>query len=284
MATQIDWLRPTKAVLDLNQPECICAYLDEHLGKHKPELIIHTAAYTQVDAAETNAEYALAVNAHATEELARWAGQHGVAVLYVSTDYVFDGTKNTPKTLNTSNAPYMPQDEVNPLNAYGKSKWLGEQAVRKYCPRHWIVRSSWLHHNFSMLKAAMDVPNPCFAQTILSRLLSAQSLSVVDDQIGTPTTYSALANAIWHVLLGVLEKGERSAYGTYHVAGAEVMSWYALAQRVADYAWEQGMLDAPVFVQKVSSAEWAARQEVLGKTLAQRPMYSALRSCFCLDS
>lgn len=270
-STQIEWFCPNKAALDLSRPECVQVYL----AQCQPQLIIHTAAYTQVDAAEDNAEYALTVNARATEELARWAGQNDVEMLYVSTDYVFDGAKQKP---------YLPQDEANPLNAYGRTKWLGEKAIQANCSQYWVMRSGWLHHDLSRLKNTTNATNLCFAQVILSRLLARCPLSVVDDQVGTPTTYTALAEAILRVVLGVLKQNEPRGYGVYHVAGSEVMSWHGLAQRVADYAWEQRMLDAPVSIQRISTFEWEAKQMKLGKTLAQRPLYSALQSGFHLLS
>lgn len=254
---------PDRRALDLRRTTDVRDWLAEY----RPQCIVHTAACTQVDAAEADAAHAMAVNTEATRELAQWAGAHGAGMLYLSTDYVFDGGQSVP---------YLPQAAPRPLNVYGMTKWLGEQAVRAHCPQHWVLRSSWLHHDVATVRPATEGMQPCFAQTILQRLLDGQAVQVVSDQTGTPTTYTALAQTVWHVLLA----GGVSVLpcGTYHAAGAEVMSWHALAQRVADSAWQRSLIPQPVRVQPISTAEWNARLHSAGRPVAQRPVYSALRS------
>lgn len=319
----LELLCPDRAALDLRRTTDVRAWL----AHYQPHCIIHTAARTQVDAAEEDAQQVMTVNAGASAELARWAGAHGACMLYVSTDYVFDGGQRVP---------YRPDDVPRPLNVYGVSKWHGEQAVRAHCPQHWILRSSWLHHDVATVQGAAAGVPPCFAQTILQRLLDGLPVQVVSDQAGTPTSYTALARTIWRLLLGAAGEAAGSEnrasvsagagtaagnsaasrsgnaalpaapepfvaepfapefalpfcqpsfplfctpFGIHHAAGAQVMSWHALAQRVADSAWQRGLIAQPVRVLPISTASWNARLRAAGKPAAQRPAYSALASC-----
>ena len=146
----------------------------------KPEkysAVINCAAYTAVDKAEEDSENAMLVNAFGTENIAEFCGKNDIALVYISTDYVFDGEKKEP---------YKPDDNTNPLNVYGLSKLKGEEAVQKYCRKFYIVRTSWLygHHGRN------------FAETIITKALEGQELKVVDDQIGCPTWTADLASGI----------------------------------------------------------------------------------------
>ncbi len=174
------------------------------LSDIRPDLVIHCAAYTNVDKAEEDLETASQINATGTENLAKTCGELGITLIYISTDYVFDGT---------GLAPLTPDDKTNPINSYGLTKLQGEEAVRKYCEKYYIARTSWLY----------GIHGKNFVETMLS-LRDKEELKVVDDQIGCPTWTVELANGI----LKLLQK----PYGTYHVCGSGQTSWYGFAKEI----------------------------------------------------
>ena len=178
--------------------------VNKFVSDEKPDFIVHCAAYTNVDKAEEDLKTAELINVNGTENLAKAATKNDVALVYISTDYVFDGTKNSP---------YLPTDEPNPINNYGLTKFKGEEAVRKYCEKHFITRTSWLygHHGKN------------FVETMIS--LKDKDLKVVDDQIGCPTWTVELAN-------GIVKLINQGVYGTYHVCGSEKTTWYGFAKKV----------------------------------------------------
>lgn len=174
----------------------------------KPDLVIHCAAYTAVDKAEEEPKKAELINVCGTENLAKVCGKADVPIVYISTDYVFDGTKTTP---------YTPDDVPNPQTVYGKTKLGGEKTVKKYCKKYYIARTSWLygHHGKN------------FVETMLS-LADKPELKVVDDQVGCPTWTVELANGILKLL--------KLPYGTYHVCGSGAISWYGFAKEIFEQA------------------------------------------------
>ena len=171
----------------------------------KPEVIINTAAYTKVDACETDEQTAFRVNAHGARNLAVAAYNIGAKILQVSTDYVFDGTGRTP---------LREYDPVNPQSVYGKSKALGEQLVMTTNPRYFIVRTAWLYgegHNF--------------VRTILKLAAERDELKVVNDQVGTPTSTVDLARCILDLI-------QTEHYGVYHGTCEGECTWYEFARRI----------------------------------------------------
>lgn len=174
----------------------------------KPDYVIHCAAYTNVDKAEEEPEIAELVNAKSAEYIAKACNSNNAVMIYISTDYVFDGTKKTP---------YVPDDTTNPTGAYGLSKLHGEEAVRKFCPAHYIIRTSWLygHHGKN------------FVETMIS-LAEKTELKVVDDQVGCPTWTVDLSDAIISFI------DEEPPFGTYHACGAGSTSWYGFAKEIFD--------------------------------------------------
>lgn len=177
------------------------------IGEHKPDVVVHCAAYTNVDGAEDDFHTAELVNSKGTEYIAKCCALKNITLVYISTDYVFDGTKNTP---------YEPSDITNPINKYGLTKLQGEQAVQKYCSKYYIVRTSWLygHHGKN------------FVETMLSLAVSHNELKVVDDQIGCPTWTVDLADGI----LSILDNSNE--YGIYHICGSECTSWFEFAKEI----------------------------------------------------
>nr|MDQ2733293.1 dTDP-4-dehydrorhamnose reductase [Armatimonadota bacterium] len=164
-----------RAQLDVTDEAALQTALQD--GREPVHAVIHTAAYTKVDAAETERELAYAINATATRLLARLCAERQIPLVYISTDFIFSGS---------SKAPYEVDDAPDPLNVYGASKLAGEQAIQEVCDRFYIVRTSWVFgshgHNFprAMLKAAAN----------------GQPLRVVNDQVGSPTYARDLAEAI----------------------------------------------------------------------------------------
>lgn len=174
------------------------------LNTTHPDLVIHCAAYTNVDKAEDDFETAEKINVSGTENIARICGEADIPLIYISTDYVFDGTKTEP---------YTPQDKPNPINNYGLTKFKGEQAVKKFCKKYYIARTSWLY----------GIHGKNFVETMLS-LKDKEEIKVVDDQVGCPTWTIELANGI----LKLLQK----PYGTYHICGSGKTSWYGFAKEI----------------------------------------------------
>lgn len=176
----------------------------EFITSEKPDIVIHCAAYTNVDKAEEDLETATLINVTGTENIAKACAKNDIPLVYISTDYVFDGTKSEP---------YTADDTPNPLNNYGLTKLQGEEAVKKHCKKYYIARTSWLygHHGKN------------FVETMLS-LADKPELKVVDDQIGCPTWTVELANGI----IKLLDK----PFGTYHVCGSGNTSWYGFAKEI----------------------------------------------------
>ncbi|MGM0876151.1 MAG: dTDP-4-dehydrorhamnose reductase [Bacillota bacterium] len=171
--------------------------------EYNPDVIIHTAAYTQVDLAESNEEEAFLVNAYGTRNLLIMAQEIGAVFCYISTDYVFDGK---------SSSPYKEYDQVNPLGVYGKSKYAGEEFVKSLTNKYFIVRTSWLY----------GAKGNNFVKTMLRLAEEKDNLGVVDDQVGSPTYTVDLA----HFLLELIQTEK---YGIYHATNLGCCSWYDFA-------------------------------------------------------
>ena len=174
----------------------------------KPDYVVHCAAYTNVDKAEEDIATASLINVKGTENIARACANLDIPIVYVSTDYIFDGTKQTP---------YLITDTPNPINNYGLTKYQGEEMVKKLCNKYFITRTSWLygHHGKN------------FVETMIA-LKDKEVLKVVDDQIGCPTWTVELSNAIVSLL-------QTDNYGTYHTCGSGSTSWYGFAKEIFDY-------------------------------------------------
>jgi dTDP-4-dehydrorhamnose reductase len=172
-------------------------------------LVINTAAYTAVDQAETEAAEAFAVNREGPAFLASACARHGVPLIHLSTDYVFDGTKN---------GPYLETDPVSPVSTYGKSKADGEEEIRRRIHDHIILRTSWLY----------GVSGRNFVRTMLRLGRDQDVLRVVDDQVGCPTFAEDLARAVLD-MAAVIHRRDAPVWGTYHYCGEGRTTWYGLA-------------------------------------------------------
>ena len=205
----------------------------------QPDLVIHAAAYTDVDGAEHQPDLAMAVNAQGTEWIARGATRAKARLIYISTDYVFDGLKRTP---------YLESDLANPLNQYGKSKLEGERLVLDLCPNSLVVRTSWLY----------GVHGKNFVKTMMRLAMEQPELRVVTDQRGCPTNAADLAQA----LAQMLRVGIR---GIVHATGTGDCTWYELASAIVSAMGRQ----TPIH--PITTAEAGRR--------AARPSYSVLANC-----
>ncbi|MEJ9151437.1 dTDP-4-dehydrorhamnose reductase [Bacillus smithii] len=176
----------------------------------KPDVVIHAAAYTKVDLAESEQDQAFLVNAYGTRNVAVASEAVGAKLVYVSTDYVFDGAANTP---------YNEFSPTNPMSVYGKSKLAGEQFVRDLHSKFFIVRTSWVY--------GKNGNN--FVKTMLKLAQERDELKVVDDQVGSPTYTVDLARCILDLI-------QTENYGIYHVSNSGHCSWYEFAKAIFEEA------------------------------------------------
>jgi dTDP-4-dehydrorhamnose reductase len=220
--------------LDVTDPAALASKLE----LERPDVVINCAAWTDVDGAEEAEDAAMAANGAGAGHVAAAAAAVEAGVVYVSSDYVFDGAKG---------APYVETDQPAPLSAYGRTKLAGEEATAAANKRHFVVRSSWL----------FGVGGSNFVETMLRLAADHGEVLVVRDQVGSPT-YS------WHLAYGIVRLIEGIEYGIHHMAAAGACSWYEFAREIFDQA-------------KVECRVLSATTEMLGRP-APRPAYSALVS------
>ena len=199
----------------------------EVLDAEKPDAVIHCAAYTAVDAAEDNVELCRKINAEGTENIAKACKELGCKLLYVSTDYVFNGE---------GERPWEPDDEREPLNVYGQTKYEGELAVEKYVEKFFIVRIAWV----------FGINGKNFIKTMLRLGEDHDELTVVADQIGSPTYTYDLARLLVDMI-------GSDKYGRYHATNEGLCSWYDFAVEI----FRQAGMD--VRVRPVTSEEYPAK-------------------------
>lgn len=183
----------------------------------RPTIVVNAAAYTAVDLAESESDLAHTINTLAPEAMAQAAQRVGAMIVHFSTDYVFDGTGDTPWVEDVPNKP---------LSVYGRTKLEGEQRVREACARHLIFRTSWVY--------AARGNN--FAKTMLRLARERDLLRVIDDQIGAPTGADLIADVTAHAIRQTLS--QPACLGTYHLAASGITSWHGYAQFVLDTARE----------------------------------------------
>lgn len=190
--------------MDITDAEAV----DKVIHEAHVDAVVHCAAWTAVDAAEDNVDMCRKVNAYGTENIAKICGELDIPMIYLSTDYVFDGM---------GERPWEPDDPVTePLNVYGQTKYEGELAVEKYAKKHYIVRIAWV----------FGVNGKNFIKTMLKLAKTHDRLTVVDDQIGTPTYTYDLAILLVDML-------ETDKYGKYHVTNeGGYISWYDFAKEI----------------------------------------------------
>jgi dTDP-4-dehydrorhamnose reductase len=224
---------------DLTKPSC-----EEQVASAQPDVVIHAAAYTDVDGAEHQPDLAMAVNAQGTEWVARGTTRAKARLIYISTDYVFDGLKRTP---------YLESDLANPLNLYGKSKLEGEHRALAHCPNALVVRTSWLY----------SAHGKNFVKTMMRLTMEQPELRVVADQRGCPTYAADLAQSLAKMLTLDIR-------GIVHAIGAGDCTWYELASAIVSAMGRQ----TPIH--PITTAEAGRR--------AARPSYSVLANCVLKQS
>lgn len=235
--------------LDITDSESVASAL----SKLSPHLVINAAAYTKVDLAETESDSAYAVNADAAGYLADACRATGAALIHVSTDFVFDGSASTP---------YKPGSETSPQNEYGRSKLLGEQRIlSSSLDNYAIIRTSWVYSRFGNN----------FVKTMLRLMRSHDRISVVADQIGSPTSAFRLATVIWQL---VERSNSQNAIQLdlkeriFHWSDSGVASWYDFAVEIQKEALKRGLLSKAIEIECIPSEQYP--------TPAYRPHYSVM--------
>lgn len=249
--------------LDLSRPDEIRRVVREI----HPDLIVNAAAYTAVDQAEKEESLAEAINARAPGILAEEAKRIGAAIVHYSTDYVFDGSKNSP---------YEEGDRTNPLNAYGRTKLAGEQAIRDSGVHHLIFRTAWVY----------STRGKNFLLTILRLATERDELRIVNDQFGAPTWSREIASASVQVLQRILDRKEKSSAwgelsGTYHMTAAGETTWFEFAKAILHAAQTQANAASSWFAAATSGKPLVTRKMVPITTSdyptpARRPSHSVL--------
>jgi dTDP-4-dehydrorhamnose reductase len=214
------------------------AAVEEAIADLRPQVVVNCAAWTDVDGAEAHERAAMRVNDTAAGVVSATAAAHGASVVYISSDYVFDGSKRSP---------YVESDLPAAISAYGRSKQAGETSTQIANPRHFIVRSSWL----------FGAAGSNFVETMLRVAGEQPEVIVVNDQVASPTYTPHLAQALALLI-------ESDEYGIHHIAGGGRCSWFDYAQEIFD----QAGVDCRVM---------AGTTEMLGRP-APRPAFSLLAS------
>ncbi len=223
-----------------------------------PDLVVHTAAYTDVDGCEKNLDKAYKVNALGTQNVCLASQELNVPLIYISTDFVFDGKKDSP---------YLEFDQPHPISIYGRSKLVGEKYVRTLLHRYFIVRTSWLYGYYGRN----------FVETILQLANQKKELRVVSDQVGCPTYTRDLSRKIKELL-------STKSYGVYHITNSGSCSWYEFAREILKLAGIKGAqlksitseeLDRPAPRPRFSVLENYCLRRALGKCM--REWQEALR-------
>jgi len=217
--------------------------VSETLAHLAPDVIINAAAYTAVDKAEEEQDLCHAINATAVENLAKYCKQANAFLVHVSTDYVFNGHKGSP---------YLPNDPIEPQGAYGKTKADGEKALLDILPEaSCLIRTAWVY----------SAHGNNFVKTMLKLMADKPQLTVIDDQIGTPTWAKGLADAC-------VSAAKNKTVGVYHWTDEGVASWYDFALAIQELGLEKGLLESAIPVLPIPSSQYP--------TPAKRPHYSVL--------
>ena len=218
--------------------------IKEYIRDYNPTHVIHCAAYTAVDRAEDNEETCTRINVDGTRYIAEACRETGAVMMYFSTDYVFEGT---------GTSFFSEEDRIAPKSVYGKTKYLGEEAVRETLDKHFILRISWVY----------GINGGNFVRTMLKLAETHDKLTVVADQIGSPTYTDDVAELVCEMI-----KTDR--YGTYHVTNDGICSWYEFAKTIFEYA------GIDIEVNPIASADYP--------TKAVRPLNSRLSKQKLVDN
>lgn len=244
----VEIIAKSRSLLDLVSKEsCLQAVIE-----HRPDWVINSAAYTNVEKAEEEKELAYAVNSLAPKYFSEALNEYGGNLLQISTDYVFDGKKGQP---------YLPTDEKNPLSVYGFTKAKGEDYALQILNKHKkvnIIRTSWLISPYGNN----------FAIKVIKAILKKKELRIIYDQIGSPTSTKLLANACWKTI--ALKRLKNSIPEIMHVCNSGIASWYDIAFSIADIGSKMKLFDDKYSIHPILSSDY--------KSKANRPTYSVLDS------
>jgi len=230
----LEFVFVSKETLDIENT----ALLKDFFKKKNFSHCINTAAYTNVENAEREPEKAFAINAEAVKNLAEVCKAKDIVLLHISTDYIFDGKKQTP---------YLETDTTNPINVYGASKLKGEKYIEEICTKYFIFRTSWLYSQYGHN----------FLKTILKYAEEGKPLTITTEQTGTPTNANDLAKALLQVVAQ-----DSTDYGVYHYSNYGETTWFGFAQEILRQ------------VEKLKDANLAKTNHY--RTFAARPAYSVL--------
>lgn len=239
---------------DLANPAALREVLGRIAKTFQPTVIVNAAAYTAVDKAQTETELAHAANSASPAVLAELAKTWNATLVHYSTDYVFDGS---------GTQPWQESDTTNPLSVYGQTKRDGELAIAALCPKHLILRTSWV----------VGTHGGNFLKTMLRLAAERDALRVVADQVGAPTSTELLADVTVKLLQAMADAADNDArWGTYHVAAAGEVSWHGYAQHVIAGALQRGaqLKASPEAVSPITTAEYPVP--------APRPLNSRLNT------
>ena len=236
---QIDFVFCDSKTLDITSLE----NCETIFSNYKPDFCINAAAYTAVDKAENEPEKAFAINVTGAKNLAEVSKKFDTVLLHISTDFVFDGNKKTP---------YLEQDLPNPTGVYGQTKLDGEKAIQQVWEKHFIIRTSWVYSQFGNN----------FMKTMLRLASERDTISVVNDQIGTPTNAVDLAEALIKIVTEYSKLNTEHFYGIYNFSNEGQCSWYDFAKKIFE------INNIKINLQPIPTTSFP--------TPAKRPAYSVL--------
>ncbi len=228
--SDLEFVFVSKEELDIQSS----AQVEAIFQKYNFDYCINTAAYTNVEKAESEEEKAFAINAEAVQNLASVCKTNDIVLFHISTDYVFDGKKRSP---------YLETDATNPINIYGASKLKGEQNIQEITEKYFIFRTSWLYSQYGHN----------FLKTILKYAEEGKPLTITTEQTGTPTN----ANDLAEVILNVIQQ-ESKQYGIYHYSNAGETTWYGFAEEILR---QHGLLNKTNLVKTKHYTTFAARPQ-----------------------
>ena len=224
--------------------------LEKALYDFSPNVLINAAAYTNVDNAEDNVVESYEINSELPRKLGEICSNLNSMLVHISTDYVFNGN---------SSEPYTEKDSTDPIGAYGKSKYDGEENIRKLCKKHIIIRTAWVFGN----------KGKNFVKTMIKIGKNQNEINVVEDQVGSPTSALSISNAISKIIFQMQNSSsEDQRWGTYHFCGFPYVSWADFASEIFEQALDKGLISKKVNVKRICSNDF--------KSKAQRPKNSKL--------
>jgi len=227
-------------MLDITNPDAVSVFMEAS----KPAIVVNCAAYTNVDGAEENVKNVRKINSLAPQVLAAACAMQDAFLIHISTDYVFDGE---------STKPYTEEDETNPTSVYGNSKLEGEEKIKTVFDNYLIIRTSWMYSEFGHN----------FVRSIIALAKERETLSIVNDQIGSPTYARDLANCIIDIIIKSILNPKAYLPGIYHYANQGTCSWYEFAQEILNITDIKSCKLIPI-----STDQYPA--------IAKRPKYSVL--------